>query len=100
VTVEILCSEPELAFRGQWRGDGGPDALLRRLIGEAERRGIPIQLTISGHGTWSIAPNGRVIRGALFLEKKLPKTRSRAWFTDSGCSSVPPNSEPGTVHRQ
>jgi len=71
VTVEILCSEPGLAYRGEWRGDGSPEALLRRLIGEAKRRGIPIQLTVAGHGTWSIAPNGRVIRGALFLETKL-----------------------------
>jgi hypothetical protein len=75
VTVEIRCREPALAYRGQWREDGSPEALLRRLIGEAKRRGIPIQLTVTGHGTWSIAPNGRVIRGALFLEKKLAKKK-------------------------
>jgi hypothetical protein len=75
VTVEILCSEPGLAYRGEWHGDGSPEALLRRLIGEAKRRGIPIQLSVTGHGTWSIAPTGRVIRGALFLEKKLAKKR-------------------------
>lgn len=75
VTVEILCSEPGLAYRGEWRGDESPEALLRRLIGEAKRRGIPIQLSVAGHGTWSIAPNGRLIHGPLFLEKKLADRR-------------------------
>ena len=87
MTVEILCSEPGLAFRGEWSGDGSPEALLRRLIGEAKRRGIPIQLSVAGHGTWSIAPNGRVIRGALFLERKLADKkrddRKRALKLDS-----------------
>ena len=78
MTVEILCSEPGVAYRGEWQADEAPEALVRRLRGEAKQRGIPIQLTITGHGTWSIAPNGRVIRGALFLEKKLAaKRRSR-----------------------
>jgi hypothetical protein len=71
VQVEILCSAPALAYRGEWRADDAPDALVKQLLGEAKRRGIPIQLTVAGHGTWSIAPNGRVIRGALFLERKL-----------------------------
>ena len=75
VTVEILCREPALAYRGEWRGDGGPEALVRHLIGEAKRRGIPIQLSVAGHGVWSIASNGRVIRGALFLEGKLAKKK-------------------------
>ncbi|MGH7369380.1 MAG: hypothetical protein ACREIN_00655 [Candidatus Methylomirabilaceae bacterium] len=75
MTVEILCCEPALAYRGEWREDGSPKSLLRRLIGEATRRGIPIQLSVAGYGTWSIAPNGRVIRGALFLEKKLAKKK-------------------------
>lgn len=69
--VEILCSAPAVAYRGVWRADDAPDALVKQLLGEAKRRGIPIQLTVAGHGTWSIAPNGRVIRGALFLERKL-----------------------------
>lgn len=74
--VEILCSHPSLTYRGEWRKDEVPEALVQRLLHEAKRRGIPIQLTVTGHGAWSIAPNGRVIRGALFLEKKLTRTRS------------------------
>lgn len=73
MTVEILCSEPALAYRGEWRAGDTPGSLVRRLLREARRRGIPIQLAVTGHGTWSIAPNGRVVRGALFLEKKLAK---------------------------
>jgi hypothetical protein len=75
VKVEILCSEPSLAYRGEWQADDSPDALVRRLLGEAKRCGIPIQLTVTGHGTCGIAPNGRAIRGALFLEKKLAAKR-------------------------
>lgn len=69
--VKIVCSDPRLAYRGVWLKDDAPEPLVQRLLGEAERRGIPIQLTVTGHGTWSIAPNGRVARGALFHEKKL-----------------------------
>ncbi|MGH7409739.1 MAG: hypothetical protein ACREJ6_01575 [Candidatus Methylomirabilis sp.] len=78
MTVEILCSEPGLAYRGEWQTDDAPEALVRRLRGEAKQRGIPIQLTVTGHGAWSIAPNGRVIRGALFLERKLAKKKLRS----------------------
>ena len=78
MNVEIVCSEPSLAYRGEWQGARGPETLVRRLLGEAKRRGIPIQLTVAGHGTWSIAPNGRVIRGALFLEKKLARKKRRS----------------------
>ncbi len=76
--VEILCSEPGLAYSGEWKADDGPEALVRRLLGEARRYGIPIQLTVTGHGTWSIASNGRVIRGALFLERKLAGKKKRS----------------------
>ncbi len=76
--VEILCSEPGLAYSGEWQEDEEPEALVRRLLGEARRYGIPIQLTVTGHGTWSIAPNGRVIRGALFLERKLGTRKRRS----------------------
>jgi len=79
--VEIVCSEPSLAYRGEWQGAGGPEMLVRRLLGEAKRRGIPIQLTVAGHGIWSIAPNGRVIRGALFLERKLAAKKRRSQST-------------------
>jgi hypothetical protein len=79
--VEIVCSEPSLAYRGEWQADDGPEVLVRRLLGEAKRCGIPIQLTVVGHGTWSIAPNGRVIRGALFLERKLAKRKLRSQLT-------------------
>ena len=82
--VEIVCSEPGLAYRGVWLKDDSPEPLVRRLLGEAERRGIPIQLTVAGHGTWSIAPNGRVIRGALFLERKLAEKRSPSGVRVSG----------------
>jgi hypothetical protein len=46
--VEIVCSEPSLAYRGEWQADDGPEALVRRLLGEAKRCGIPIQLTKRG----------------------------------------------------
>jgi len=78
VKVDILCSEPSLAYRGEWQADDSPEALVRRLLGEAKRCGIPIQLTVTGHGTWSIAPSGRVIRGALFLERKLAHKKRRS----------------------
>ena len=45
--VEIVCSEPSLAYRGEWHGARGPEMLVRRLLGEAKRRGIPIQLTVA-----------------------------------------------------
>lgn len=74
--VEICCSDRSLAYHGEWRKDEAPEDLVQRLLHEAKRRGIPIQLTVTGQGAWSIAPNGRVIRAALFLEKKLSKKRS------------------------
>ena len=92
--VEILCSEPGLAYSGEWQEDEEPEALVRRLLGEAKRYGIPIQLTVTGHGTWSIAPNGRVIRGALFLERKLAKKKSRSQSTVHSSQS-----SPGIVNR-
>ena len=76
--VEILCSEPGLAYSGEWQADDGPETLVRRLLDEAKRCGIPIQLTVTGHGSWSIAPSGRVIRGALFLERKLAAKKKRS----------------------
>lgn len=79
--VEIVCSEPALAYREEWQADDGPEALVRRLLGEAKRCGIPIQLTVVGHGTWSIALSGRVIRGAPFLERKLGEKKRRSQFT-------------------
>ena len=78
MSVEILCSESGLAYSGEWQANDGPETLVRRLLGEAKRYGIPIQLTITGHGTWSIAPNGRVIRGALFLKRKLGTRKRRS----------------------
>jgi len=77
VRVEILCADPGLAYRGEWPSRESPDGLVRRLMAEARARGMPIQLTIAGHGTWSIAANGRVVRGALFLEKKLASRKGR-----------------------
>lgn len=69
--VEITCSDPALAFRGEWAGPEDPQQLVERLVARARRLGIPIQVAVEGHGAWSIAPTGKVIRGSLFDEAKL-----------------------------
>jgi hypothetical protein len=78
VTIEILCCAGDLAFHGEWAAGDAPESLVRRLRAEATRRGIPIQVSVRGRGTWSIAPNGRVIRGALFRRERLAGKKSGA----------------------
>lgn len=75
--VEILCSDPEAAFAGQWPGPEGSAELLDRMRTRSRRLGIPIQLTVEGQGVWSISPTGKVVSGRLFDQEKLTAKKSR-----------------------
>jgi len=64
--VKIICSEPSLAFDGKWKGKETPQEIVEYVIAKARELDIPVHLEIEGLGIWSIAPNGKVMKGALF----------------------------------
>lgn len=71
--VEIVCSDPAVAFAGEWpRGERAAE-ILARYRERARTLGVPIQIAVDREGIWSIAPNGKVIHGSLFDLKKLQK---------------------------
>ncbi len=74
--VEVTCSDPALAFAGEWERAEEASAIVARYRERARALGIPIQIAIERHGIWSISPNGKVIHGSLFdLEKLQPKKK-------------------------
>lgn len=64
--VKIICSEPSLVFDGEWKGGDTAQDIIEYAIARARELDIPIHLEIKGIGVWSIAPNGKVMQGALF----------------------------------
>ena len=78
VRVEITCSDPALAFAGEWERAEEAAAIVARYRERARALGIPIQIAIERQGIWSIAPNGKVIHGSLFdLEKLQPRKKRK-----------------------
>jgi hypothetical protein len=64
--VRIICSEPSLVFDGEWVGTDTSQDIVEYAIAKARELDIPIHLEIKGLGIWSIAPNGKIMKGALF----------------------------------
>ena len=63
--VKIICSDEEVAFEGHMQAESHLE-IIQYAKEEAKRRDMPIQLEIYGKGVWSITPDGRTMRGALF----------------------------------
>ncbi len=71
--VAVTCSDPSVAFAGEWPVAEPASAIVARYRERARALGVPIQIAIEREGVWSIAPNGKVIHGSLFdLEKLQP----------------------------
>ena len=68
--VEVTCSDPAVAFAGEWPREESAPAVLDHYRGRAKSLGIPIQVAIEREGVWTIAPNGKAIAGALFDAEK------------------------------
>lgn len=77
--VEVTCSDPGVAFAGEWPRAESAQEILARYRERARTLGLPIQVSIERAGVWSIAPNGKVMAGSLFdlqkLEEKKPARR-------------------------
>jgi len=76
VYVKIVSSNPNLNFDGDWDKGGDPQSIVNELKKEAERFGIPVMVSFKDHETYSITPHGQVIRGALFDDDKVTKSRN------------------------
>lgn len=64
--VNVICSRDEVKHSGEWHDGDCPEDVLAQLREHAIRHDMPIQVEIFGHGTWSITPDGRVAKIALF----------------------------------
>ena len=64
--VNVICSRDEVKHSGEWLRQAGPADVLADLRQQAIRYDMPIQVEIFGHGIWSITPDGRVMKLALF----------------------------------
>jgi len=64
--VNVICYRDEVRHSGEWPGAGGPEDVLTQLRRQAIRYDMPVQVEIVGHGIWSITPDGRVMKVALF----------------------------------
>jgi hypothetical protein len=64
--VRIICSEPSLAYDGEWKKEDTPQQILEYVVAKARELDVPIHLEIEKLGIWSIAPNGKIMKGALF----------------------------------
>ncbi len=74
--VEIVCSDPTVAFAGDWPRAERAAEIVARYRERARTLGVPIQVAVEREGVWSIAPNGKVVHGSLFdLEKLQPKKK-------------------------
>ena len=74
--VEVTCSDPSVAFAGEWPRAERAAEIVARYRERARALGLPIQVAVEREGVWSIAPNGKVIHGSLFdLEKLAPKKK-------------------------
>lgn len=86
--VEITCSDPAVAFAGEWPRAEGVAQILARYRELAQGLGVPLQIAIEREGIWSIAPNGKVIRGSLFDLAKLAEKEKRSGVRRVGRSAV------------
>ena len=81
VRVNVTCSDPAVAFAGEWPREESASAVLDHYRAKARDLGIPIQVAIEREGVWTIAPNGKAIAGALFdadkLEKPTPQKKGK-----------------------
>ena len=68
--VKIVCSENSVAFDGEMEKD--PKEILEYAKKKALEFNMPLQLEISGTGSFSITPTGQVSRGKLFKAEKTP----------------------------
>lgn len=66
--VRIVCSEKSVAFDGEMEKD--PNEILEYVKGKAVEFNMPLQLEISGTGSFSITPTGQISRGRLFKTEK------------------------------
>ncbi len=74
--VEVTCSDPAVAFAGDWPRAEAAAQIVARYRERARALGVPIQVAVERAGVWSIAPNGKVVHGSLFdLEKLKPKKK-------------------------
>lgn len=71
VRVEITCSDPSIAFAGEWPRAESAAEILAQYRERSRALGLPIQIAIERQGIWCIAPNGKVIHGSLFDLEKL-----------------------------
>jgi hypothetical protein len=76
VRVEITCSDPSVAFAGEWPRAETPAELLEQYRERSRALGVPIQIAIERQGIWCIAPNGKVIHGSLFDLEKLQNQKT------------------------
>lgn len=68
--VRIVCSDPSVAFDGEWPRRTTVEELRAYVADCARRCDMPVQLEIAGHGVWSVTPAGREFNFALFLHSK------------------------------
>ena len=68
--VRIVCSDPNVAFDGDWPEEVTIEELRAYVSDCARRCNMPVQLEVAGHGVWSVTPEGRELNFALFLESK------------------------------
>ncbi|MBI3091000.1 MAG: hypothetical protein HYY96_10060 [Candidatus Tectomicrobia bacterium] len=68
--VRIVCSDPTVAFDGEWPRQTTVEELRAYVADCARRCNMPVQLEIAGHGVWSVTPAGREFNFALFLHSK------------------------------
>jgi hypothetical protein len=74
VRVEITCSDPAVAFTGEWPRADGAAEILAHYRERSRALGVPIQIAIERQGVWCISPNGKVVHGSLFDLEKLQDT--------------------------
>ena len=86
--VEITCSDPNVAFAGEWpRAEAAAD-IVARYREQARALGVPVQVAVERQGVWSIAPNGKVIHGSLFDLEKLQPNKKRTTVPPSDRSNI------------
>jgi hypothetical protein len=86
--IEVTCSDPSVAFAGEWPRPEAAAEIVARYRERARALGVPIQIAIERQGVWSIAPNGKAIHGPLFDLEKLVRKEKRSAPRRFGRSTV------------
>jgi hypothetical protein len=71
IKVKIVSSDPSLNFEGEWEKNEPSGKIVADMTEKAKIKGIPIMVTIDNHDTYNISPQGQVLRGLLFDDRKL-----------------------------